>query len=68
MSKGKADQFALGYVHNLSKRTSVYGTYAYIKNKDGANLYNAWALVVRRQWLAARCASGRQPRSNEWLA
>lgn len=33
---GKADQFGLGYVHNLSKRTAVYGTYAYIKNKDGA--------------------------------
>ena len=38
--KGKADQFAVGYVYGLSKRTSVYGTYAYIKNKDGANLYN----------------------------
>ena len=37
--KGKADQFAIGYVYGLSKRTSVYGTYAYIKNKDGANLY-----------------------------
>ena len=37
---GKADQFAIGYVYGLSKRTSVYGTYAYIKNKDGANLYN----------------------------
>ncbi len=35
--KAKADQFSLGYVHNLSKRTAVYGTYAYIKNKDGAN-------------------------------
>ena len=38
--KDKADQFAVGYVYGLSKRTSVYGTYAYIKNKDGANLYN----------------------------
>lgn len=37
--KYTADQFALGYVHNLSKRTAVYGTYAYIKNKnrDGVN-------------------------------
>ncbi len=41
--KGKADQFAIGYVYGLSKRTSVYGTYAYIKNKDGANLYNLGA-------------------------
>lgn len=32
----KADQFSLGYVYSLSKRTSVYGTYAYLKNKDGA--------------------------------
>jgi len=38
--KLKADQYALGYVHNLSKRTALYGTYAFIKNKnnDGANL------------------------------
>ena len=36
----KADQLSLGYVHNLSKRTALYGTYAYIKNKnkDGDNL------------------------------
>lgn len=33
-----ADQFAIGYVHNLSKRTAVYGTYAYIKN-DGTASY-----------------------------
>lgn len=32
----KANQLALGYVHNLSKRTAFYGTYAFIKNKDGA--------------------------------
>ncbi len=32
--KLKADHFALGYVHNLSKRTALYGTYAYIKNKN----------------------------------
>jgi predicted porin len=35
-AKAKADQLSLGYVHNLSKRTAVYGTYAYLKNKDGA--------------------------------
>ncbi|MDR3003701.1 MAG: porin [Acidovorax sp.] len=38
LNKMKADQFALGYVHNLSKRTAVYGTYAYIKNKDDGAL------------------------------
>ncbi|MFO1217745.1 MAG: porin [Burkholderiaceae bacterium] len=31
-----ADQIAVGYVYNLSKRTAVYGTYAQIKNKGGA--------------------------------
>ena len=37
-SSGKAQQFSLGYVHNLSKRTALYGTYAYLKNKDGAEM------------------------------
>ena len=32
-----ADQFALGYVHNLSKRTALYTTYAMIKNDGRAN-------------------------------
>jgi len=31
-----ADQFAVGYIYNLSKRTAVYGTAAYIKNKGAA--------------------------------
>ncbi|WP_159910859.1 porin [Pantoea sp. 18069] len=35
---GKADQLSLGYVHNLSKRTAVYGTVAYLKNKGASNL------------------------------
>ena len=30
---GKAHQISLGYVHNLSKRTAVYGTYAFLKNQ-----------------------------------
>jgi predicted porin len=34
----KADQWAVGYVHNLSKRTALYATYAHLKNKDGAAL------------------------------
>ncbi|MFT4266803.1 MAG: porin [Xenophilus sp.] len=36
----KADQLAVGYVHNLSKRTALYATVAYIKNKNGAD-FNA---------------------------
>jgi predicted porin len=31
-----ADQIALGYVYNLSKRTAIYGTAAYLKNKGNA--------------------------------
>ena len=30
---GKAHQLSLGYVHNLSKRTALYGTYAFLKNQ-----------------------------------
>jgi predicted porin len=32
-----ADQIAVGYVYNLSKRTAMYGTYSRIKNKGTAN-------------------------------
>ncbi len=32
----RTDKFALGYVHNLSKRTAIYTTVAWVKNKDGA--------------------------------
>jgi len=31
-----ADQIAVGYVYNLSKRTAMYGHYSRIKNKGGA--------------------------------
>lgn len=34
----KAHQLSLGYVHNLSKRTALYGTVAHLKNKDASNL------------------------------
>ncbi|RYF56035.1 MAG: porin [Comamonadaceae bacterium] len=36
--KPKASQLAVGYVHNLSKRTALYTTVAYIRNKNGADL------------------------------
>jgi len=32
----KANKLALGYVHNLSKRTALYATIARISNKNGA--------------------------------
>jgi predicted porin len=34
----KADKFAIGYVYNLSKRTALYTTVAYVNNKNGAAL------------------------------
>ena len=34
----KATQFALGYVHNLSKRTAAYATLARVKNSGGASI------------------------------
>ncbi len=37
----RAQQIALGYVHNLSKRTAVYTTYARTKNKNGGQAYFA---------------------------
>jgi len=30
------NKISVGYGHNLSKRTQVYGTVAFLKNKDGA--------------------------------
>lgn len=32
----RADQYGLGYVHNLSKRTALYGTLSYIDNRNVA--------------------------------
>ena len=37
-SSAKAHQFSLGYVHNLSKRTALYGNVAYLKNKGTSSL------------------------------
>jgi predicted porin len=34
----EADKFSIGYIYNLSKRTSLYATFAYLKNKHGADL------------------------------
>ena len=42
----KADQYALGYVYNLSKRTALYGTYAHVKNKGTLGNVTAGALAA----------------------
>jgi predicted porin len=34
----KVSKWAIGYVHNLSKRTAVYATYAHLSNDNGASL------------------------------
>lgn len=34
----KAKKLALGYIHNLSKRTAIYASVARISNKDGSRL------------------------------
>jgi predicted porin len=38
------DQFAIGYVYNLSKRTALYGTYAQISN-DGNSRFSVGNLT-----------------------
>jgi len=48
----KADQLALGYVHNLSKRTALYATVAYVKNKNGAG-YSAGSGNITAPWVAS---------------
>ncbi|HWP11176.1 MAG TPA: porin, partial [Ramlibacter sp.] len=35
VASAEAKKYALGYVHNLSKRTALYATYAHLSN-DGA--------------------------------
>jgi predicted porin len=35
-----ADMFGIGYVHNLSKRTAVYATYARVNNKGNGVAFN----------------------------
>jgi predicted porin len=35
-----ADQWALGYVHNLSKRTALYTNWSRVGNKNGGTNYN----------------------------
>jgi predicted porin len=41
-----ATQIAAGYVHNMSKRTALYGTYARISNKGAATFVNGGGLSL----------------------
>jgi predicted porin len=42
----RGDQIALGYVHNLSKRTAVYTTFSRVNNKDTALINYTNGLAV----------------------
>ena len=44
-----ASQIALGYVHNLSNRTAVYGTYSHIDNRGAAAFGNNSLAAVAGQ-------------------
>jgi predicted porin len=35
----RSRKLALGYVHNLSKRTALYATYARVRNSNGATAF-----------------------------
>lgn len=49
-----ADQFAIGYVHNLSKRTALYATYAVVDNEGAA----AFAVASSPALVAGRKSTG----------
>ena len=45
----KVNKYSLGYVHNLSKRTALYATYAHLANKNGSSLALAGATGAANQ-------------------
>jgi predicted porin len=44
----RGDQIAIGYVHNLSKRTAVYTTFSRVNNKDTADINYTNGVAVTR--------------------
>ena len=44
----RGDQIALGYVHNLSKRTAVYTTFSRVNNKETADINYTNGVAVTR--------------------
>ncbi|MGJ7503778.1 porin [Variovorax sp. ZT5P49] len=54
----KANKLALGYVHNLSKRTALYATVARISNKNGAALTVGGASFVTTGGFTPRSSTG----------
>jgi predicted porin len=49
LSTPEIQKIAVGYVHNLSKRTAVYATYAYLENDGGAGIALNGAVGVPNQ-------------------
>ncbi|GHC92901.1 porin [Pseudorhodoferax aquiterrae] len=45
-----ADKWAIGYVHNMSKRTSIYGTVSRVSNDGGANFAIAGGAPTPGGW------------------
>lgn len=41
-----AQEISVGYVHHLSKRTAIYGNYAYLDNKDNGRTFNVGRAVL----------------------
>jgi predicted porin len=54
----KANKLAIGYVHNLSKRTALYATVARISNKNGAALTTGGPGFVTTGGLTPKTATG----------
>lgn len=38
IDRADADQYAVGYTYNLSKRTNFYGAYTYVKNQENSTI------------------------------
>ena len=53
-----SQKYAVGYVHNLSKRTALYGTYAYVDNRGSINLPVATGSLMGPSPVAGGNASG----------
>jgi len=60
----KANQFAIGYVHNLSKRTALYATLARVRIKDGQNNPTVFGRVTTGGAPAYLATAGWAPRSS----
>lgn len=58
----ETDKVALGYVHNLSKRTALYATVARVNNKNGADLTvggpNYYTASVQTGPVVPKCSTG----------